>query len=184
MANSSGHNPPAAGRVFWLFGLSGAGKTTLATALAGALRAGGRQTLVLDGDILRQGLCHDLGFTDEARFENVRRVAEIARLAAEQGNVVIVALITPGAAMRKLARDIVGGGRIHLVWVDAPLAVCRQRDPKGLYRQSDAGNLPLFTGVGSPFEVPTDFDLRLRSDLHSEPELAGQLLDFCLRELG
>lgn len=167
------------GRVFWLFGLSGAGKTTLATALAGKLRKQNHPVLLLDGDALRAGLCQDLGFSDEARTENIRRVAELAKLAMEQGQLVIAAFITPRENLRRLAVEIVGRDKLDLVWVDAPLAICRQRDPKGLYQKSAAGNLPLFTGVGSVFEDSTGHDLRLRSDRHSADELTAHLEHFC-----
>lgn len=167
------------GRVCWFFGLSGSGKTTLSTRLAARLREQGRQVLLLDGDVLRSGLCQDLGFSDEARAENIRRAAEVAKLAREQGQVVLAAFITPRESLRRLAVEIIGRAHLDLVWVDAPLAVCRQRDPKGLYQRSATGNLPLFTGVGSIFEEPASPDLRLRTDQNTIEELGRQLQDFC-----
>src|SRR4051812_20398359 len=126
----------ASGRVFWFFGLSGSGKTTLTAWLDQRLREQGHSVLLLDGDELRAGLCRDLGFSDEARTENIRRAAELARLAITQGRVVLAAFIAPRGDLRRLAAEIIGPGSIDLIWVDAPLAVCRQRDPKGLYRKS------------------------------------------------
>jgi adenylyl-sulfate kinase len=173
------------GHVFWLFGLSGAGKTTLATGLEREARARGSQaTLMLDGDDLRSGLCRDLGFTDEARTENIRRAAEVARLARRQGQLVVAAFITPREELRTLAKEIIGPEHVDLVWVDAPLAVCRRRDPKGLYHRSDAGTLPLFTGMQSIFEAPLRCDLRLRTDTGSQEELGKILWKYCQERMG
>jgi adenylylsulfate kinase len=173
----------SSGHVFWFFGLSGAGKTTLATGLEQSLRQGHRPVLMLDGDVLRDGLCRDLGFTDEARTENIRRAAEIAKLAMRQGQLVLAAFITPRENLRNLAREIVGRDNLDLIWVDAPLAVCRQRDPKGLYQRSTAGTLPLFTGVGSVFEEPTECDLRIATHERTKEELVSQLNEHCLDRL-
>jgi len=152
------------GRIFWLFGYSGAGKTTLAHGLAAELRAAGRQVLVLDGDEVRAGLNRDLGFSEESRAENIRRVAEVAKLAADQGCIVIAALITPMERLRQLAADVGGRDRFDLVWVDVPLAVCQQRDAKGLYQRAASGNMPLLTGVGAPFEPAKSCALHLQTD--------------------
>ena len=165
------------GKVFWLFGLSGAGKTTLATDLLARLRREGRPVWSLDGDELRSGLCRDLGFTVEARLENIRRVAEVARLAASQGGYVVVALITPAETMRRLAVEVIGRDRVDLIWIDVPLEVCRQRDPKGLYRRAAAGDLPLMTGVGAPFEPAAACNLRLAND--DVGAMADRLWEFC-----
>ncbi len=173
----------ATGRVFWFFGLSGSGKTTLTTALARTLREQGRTVLLLDGDVLRSGLCRDLGFSDEARTENIRRAAEVARLAIMQGQVVLAAFITPREDLRRLAGEIIGPGHFDLIWVDAPLAVCRERDPKGLYRKSAAGAVPLLTGVHSTFEPPLTPHLHLATDRRTISDLGRELDDFCLRRL-
>lgn len=172
-----------AGRVFWFFGLSGSGKTTLTTALAGSLRAKGHAVLRLDGDELRSGLCKGLGFSDAARTENIRRAAEVARLAASQGQVVLMALITPREDLRQLVREIVGEGRVDFIWVDAPLAVCRQRDPKGLYRKSAAGDLPHFTGVDSAFEAPRVTGLHLNTAVDGVEKSLRELTGYCERRL-
>ena len=171
------------GRVFWFFGLSGSGKTTLTTALAQTLRTKGHSVLLLDGDELRGGLCRDLGFSDEARTENIRRAAELARLAIAQGHVVLAAFITPREDLRRLATEIIGPDCIDLIWVDAPLVVCRQRDPKGLYRKSADGSLPLLTGVHSSFEAPVAPHLHLATDCRTISDLGRELDDFCARRL-
>jgi len=173
-----------AGRVFWFFGLSGSGKTTLTTALADTLREKGHVVLRLDGDELRSGLCKGLGFSDAARTENIRRAAEVARLAAGQGQVVLMAFITPREDLRQLVREIVGEGRVDFIWVDAPLDVCRQRDPKGLYRKSAAGDLPLFTGVDSAFESPQAAGLHLRTAAGGVESSLRELAGYCERRLG
>ena len=140
--------------------------------------------MLLDGDELRAGLCRDLGFSDAARTENIRRAAELARLAMTQGQVVIAAFITPRENLRRLAKEIVGRDRLDLLWVDAPLTICRQRDPKGLYLRSAAGQLPLFTGVNSIFEDSTGHDLRVRTDRYSAAELGVELEVYCRHRLG
>lgn len=148
-------------RVLWLTGLSGAGKSTLASALQARLRQEGRAVAVLDGDAVRTGLCRGLGFSPADRRENIRRVAEVARLMREAGLVVICALISPLREDRAMARDIVGTGHFREVHVATPLAVCEERDPKGLYRNARAQSLPQFTGVSAPYEEPLAPDLRI-----------------------
>lgn len=148
-------------RVLWLTGLSGAGKSTLAAALHEQLRHAGQPVAVLDGDAVRGGLCRGLGFSPEDRRENIRRVAEVAKLMREAGLVVICALISPLREDRAMARDIVGAEHFREVHVATPLAVCEERDPKGLYRHARAQALPQFTGISAPYEEPLAPALRL-----------------------
>jgi bifunctional enzyme CysN/CysC len=145
----------------WLTGLSGAGKSTIANTLEERLHVAGRHTMLIDGDELRGGLNRDLGFSDADRAESVRRAAEVARLMVEAGLIVIVGLISPFRADRAAARARFAPGAFVEVFVDAPLAVCERRDPKGLYRRARSGQLSAFTGVDSPYEAPEAPDLRL-----------------------
>jgi len=139
---------------FWLTGLSGAGKSTVAFALERALIALGHPCFVLDGDVVRLGLCRDLGYSPADRSENIRRIAEVSRLMNDAGLVAISAFISPLRRDRERARDIVGAGRFFEVFMSTPLAVCERRDPKGMYRRARAGQIPDFTGVSAPYEAP------------------------------
>jgi adenylylsulfate kinase len=162
----------------WLTGLSGAGKSSIAGALERRLLEAGRPCYLLDGDILRAGINRDLGFGPEDRRENIRRSAEIARLINEAGIVAIAAFISPYRADRAMAREIVGPARFVEVYVDAPLAVCEARDPKGLYRRARRGEVRDFTGVSAPYEAPTAPDLALATDRRSLEQCVEEL--FCL----
>jgi len=142
------------GRVVWLTGLSGAGKSTIANLVEKRLHADGRHTYILDGDNVRHGLNRDLGFTEEDRVENIRRVAEVARLMVEAGLIVLVSFISPFRAERRLAREMMGEGEFVEVYVETPLAVAEQRDVKGLYKKARAGELKNFTGIDSAYEPP------------------------------
>ncbi|MGR6918380.1 adenylyl-sulfate kinase [[Actinomadura] parvosata] len=146
-------------RVLWLTGLPGAGKSTIANALERRLHGMGLHTYVLDGDNVRSGLNKDLGFTPEGRAENVRRVAELARILLDAGLIVIVALVSPYRADRAAARSLFAPGDFAEVWVDTPAEVCVRRDPKGLYAQAKAGRLPNMTGLGQVYEPPEHPDL-------------------------
>jgi bifunctional enzyme CysN/CysC len=143
-----------AAKVFWLTGLSGAGKSTVANALELRLHAEGYRTYILDGDNVRQGLNKDLGFTDADRVENIRRVAEVAKLMMDAGLVVITAFISPFRQEREMARELIGPENFIEVFLSAPLEVCEQRDTKGLYRKARAGLLPNLSGIGSAYEQP------------------------------
>ncbi len=158
---------------FWLTGLSGAGKSTLAQALAKALREQGSACFVLDGDLVRQGLCRDLGFTPEDRAENIRRIAEVARLMNEAGLIVITAFISPYAVDRSSARTCIGHRRFLEVHLSTALDVCEQRDPKGLYGRARCGQLPDFTGISAPYEPPGEPELSL--------DTASASLDVCVQ---
>jgi adenylyl-sulfate kinase len=161
----------------WLTGLSGAGKTTLAHELARALQTHGVRCATLDGDVLRTGLNADLGFSESDRRENIRRVAEVARLMVDAGLVVIVSLISPFRRDRERARERLGNPRFLEVFVDTPLAVCEQRDVKGLYARARRGELPEFTGIASPYEAPEQPNLHLRCDQCSPQEAVSRILD-------
>jgi adenylyl-sulfate kinase len=165
----------APGHVIWLFGLSGAGKSTLAGALAEALRARGVAVLTLDGDQLRAGLCRGLGYSEADRAENLRRAAEVARLAADSGLGVIASFITPLETNRRLVREIIGRDRLTLVHVAASLEICHQRDIKGLYARAQQGGLAQMTGISSPFEAPGGADLTLDTGIET-PALSSQKL--------
>jgi bifunctional enzyme CysN/CysC len=152
------------GRVVWLTGLSGSGKSTIADAVERDLHAQGVRTFVLDGDNVRHGLNKDLGFTAEDRAENVRRVAEVARLMVEAGTVVVVALVSPFRADRRAARDLFDPGDFVEVFVRTPVEVCAARDPKGLYAKAASGELPNLTGVGQDYEEPLSPELVVAGD--------------------
>jgi adenylylsulfate kinase len=147
--------------VVWLTGISGAGKTTLAYELARQLARQGIKTCNLDGDQLRKGLNANLSYSEADRTENVRRTAEVAKLMADNGIVPIVSLISPTHAMRTLARSILASHRFVLVYVNAPFALCEERDEKQLYKKARLGLVPHFTGIDSAYEVPHDYDIEL-----------------------
>lgn len=158
------------GRVIWLTGLSGAGKSTIANALEVLLHRAGQRTYLLDGDNVRQGLNRDLGFTDAERVENIRRVAEVAKLMMDAGLIVITAFISPFKRERAMARDLIGQGNFTEVYVNTPLEICEARDPKGLYKKARKGELPNMSGLGSPYEPPEDPDVVVdgsQSDLNA-----------------
>lgn len=143
-------------RTVWFTGLSGAGKSTLAEALRLKLLAQGRQVVVLDGDVVRKGVSNDLGFDAASRTENLRRVACIAKLLNEQGIFVICATISPLESDRDSASTIIGSDAYAEIYVSTPLAVCEQRDPKGLYRLARSGKIENFTGISAPYEEPLE----------------------------
>ena len=168
--------------VLWLTGLPGAGKSTIADRVDAELDRRGHHAYVLDGDNIRRGLNCDLGFTDSDRVENIRRVAEVARLMVDAGLIVIVAFISPFASGREMARSLVGEHPFYEVFVDAPLEVTEARDPKGLYRRARAGELPNFTGIDSPYEPPEAPDLHLDTVTLSPAGAAGQVIALLERE--
>ena len=152
-----------AGKVLWFTGLSGSGKSTIANALEVELHGRGLHTYILDGDNIRQGLNRDLGFTDTDRVENIRRIAEVAKLMMDAGLIVMTSFISPFRRERDLARELIGTDNFIEVFVDTPLAVCEQRDVKGLYRKARQGKIPNMTGVNSPYEAPLAADITLRT---------------------
>ncbi|MFM5336312.1 adenylyl-sulfate kinase [Aeromonas enteropelogenes] len=162
--------------VIWFTGLSGAGKSTLAGALEQALAAAGKHTYLLDGDNVRHGLCGDLGFDDAARQENIRRVGEVAKLMVDAGLIVLTAFISPFRAERQLVRNLVGEGEFVEVFVDAPLSVCEERDPKGLYKKARAGEIRNFTGIDSAYEAPEQPEIHLLNAGKPVEALVDELL--------
>lgn len=167
-------------RAIWLFGLSGAGKTTLAQALEWDLAQAGHATAMLDGDQVRAGLNRGLGFSDADRTENLRRVAEVARLHVHSGLVVICSFITPLRAQRAMVRDIVGAEDLIDVYIEASFGTCARRDPKGLYQRASANQIAQFTGRDSAFEPPAPGECRLILNTENEPVEASarRLRDF------
>lgn len=171
------------GGVLWFTGLSGSGKSTLATALEQALFERDCQVFVLDGDNLRHGLNGDLGFSDADRQENIRRVTEVAGAFVDAGMVVVTAFISPFRADREAAKRSLGAG-FHEVFVDASLAVCERRDPKGLYRKARAGEIAEFTGISSPYETPDSPALRLDTGAAGVEDCVGELVAYAERAFG
>ncbi len=161
--------------IVWFTGLSGSGKSTVANLVEKKLAAEGRHAYILDGDNVRHGLNKDLGFTEEARVENIRRVAEVARLMADAGLIVLVSFISPFRNERRLAREIAGDVQFAEVFVDTPLAVCEARDPKGLYARARRGEIKNFTGIDSPFEAPEHPEIVLHGAIESPADMAEQL---------
>ncbi|MEC4256613.1 adenylyl-sulfate kinase [Escherichia coli] len=164
------------GVVLWFTGLSGSGKSTVAGALEQALHRIGVSTYLLDGDNVRHGLCRDLGFSDDDRKENIRRVGEVAKLMVDAGLVVLTAFISPHRAERQMVRDLLDKGQFVEVFVDTPLSVCESRDPKGLYKKARAGELRNFTGIDSVYEAPEQPEIQLDGE-QLVTKLAAQLLD-------
>ena len=159
----------------WMSGLSGAGKSTLANAVETAMHAMGRHTMLLDGDNVRLGLNNDLGFNEDDRAENIRRVAEVSKLMNDAGLIVLTAFISPYQEDRKLARKIIGKDAFFEVFVDTPIEVCESRDVKGLYKKARSGEIAEFTGVSSPFERPDNPDFTIDMS-EGSPEDAAALL--------
>ena len=163
-------------KVLWFTGLSGSGKSTIANEVERRLHAAGQHTYLLDGDNVRHGLNRDLGFTDADRVENIRRVAEVAKLMADAGLIVLVSFISPYESERRMARELFPEGEFFEVFVDTPLAECERRDVKGLYAKARAGLIPNFTGISAPYEVPRSPELHLETQGRSTAELAQRVL--------
>ena len=169
--------------VIWFTGLSASGKSTIAGALEQILTVQGYHTYLLDGDNVRHGLCRDLGFSDDDRQENIRRVGEVAKLMADAGLITLAAFISPFRADRRIVREILPEGHFVEVFVDADLSVCRERDPKGLYAKANRGEIKQFTGIDSPYEIPEQAEVHIKAGEVSVAQAVNQLLAY-LHEIG
>ena len=163
--------------MLWFTGLSGSGKSTIARTVEQKLHARGCHTYMLDGDNVRHGLNRDLGFTDVDRVENIRRIGEVAKLMVDAGLIVLCAFISPFRAERQTVRDLLPDGEFLEIFVDAPLAECIRRDPKGLYAKARAGQIRNFTGFDSPYEPPEHAELVLRTAAREPGELARVVVE-------
>lgn len=162
--------------ILWFTGLSGAGKSTLAHAVEERLYQLGCRTFVLDGDNVRHGLCGDLGFTDQDRQENIRRIAELAKLMLEAGTITLTAFISPFRAERNLARKLVPHGDFIEIYCSCDLLICEERDVKGLYKKARQGEIQNFTGISSPYEAPEKPELKVDTGNYSLEECVEQVL--------
>lgn len=171
-ANSLGQKPVT----LWFTGLSGSGKSTLANALEKSLCAAGKHTMLLDGDNIRMGLNKDLGFTEEDRIENIRRIAEVSKLMNEGGLIVLTAFISPYRRDRQNARTIIGDDNFIEIYVSTPLAECEKRDIKGLYKKARDGEIPNFTGIFSPYEEPENADVVIDTSKYSMEDAVTLIL--------
>ncbi|MEQ8712920.1 MAG: adenylyl-sulfate kinase [Cyclobacteriaceae bacterium] len=169
--------------LIWLTGLSGSGKSTIANALEKRLFSDGYQTYILDGDNIRSGLNKDLGFDDNGRVENIRRIGEVARLFVDAGTVVITAFISPFEKERELVREIVGADNYFQIFVDCPLEECEKRDVKGLYKKARKGEIKNFTGIDSPFERPIHPDLIVNTVTSSLDDCVDQIFDQVIKRI-
>jgi len=169
--------------VLWLTGLSGSGKSAIANVLEKKLNALDKHTYLLDGDNVRHGLTKDLGFTEADRVENIRRIAEVAKLMVDAGLIVITAFISPFGAERRMARSLVEDGEFFEIFIDTPLNVAEERDPKGLYKKARRGELKNFTGIDSPYEAPDAPEIRIDTTT-LDPEQAANLVIRKLTEAG
>ena len=167
-------------KVIWMTGLSGAGKTTIAKHLDEELYKSGFVAQILDGDNIRSGINNNLTFSEEDRYENIRRIAEVSKLFINCGIIIINSFISPTEKIRQMAMNIIGKENFIEVYVNAPIEVCEKRDTKGLYAKARRGEIKNFTGIDSPFEIPEDTDIEIRTDLHSIEDSVKQILDYIL----
>jgi adenylylsulfate kinase len=170
-------------KVIWMTGFSGSGKTTIAIALEQKLKAKGFLTQILDGDNVRTGINNNLGFSDEDRVENIRRIAEVSKLFLNCGVITINCFVSPTIAIRKQAKDIIGADDFIEVFINTPFEVCEQRDVKGLYKKARAGEIIDFTGIDAPFEAPTNPAVDVKTADVSIEDSANQILEYILPEI-
>lgn len=164
--------------VLWFTGLSGSGKSTVANAVELKLLQRGKHTYLLDGDNVRHGLNKDLGFSDEARVENIRRIGEVAKLFVDSGQIVITAFISPFIEEREQVRNLLPEGQFLEVFIDTPLEVCESRDPKGLYKKARAGEIKNFTGIDSDYQAPKNPEIHVKTAEHELEACAEQVVDY------
>ncbi len=164
--------------ILWFTGLSGSGKSTLSNAVEAYLHQQGARTFVLDGDNIRQGLCNDLGFSDESRKENIRRIGEVSKLMMDAGVITLTAFISPFRRDRRIVRDITNEGDFIEILCNANLEVCEKRDPKGLYKKARAGEIKDFTGISSPYEVPEHPEIIVETGTQTVEESVAQVIDY------
>ncbi|MDQ7049173.1 MAG: adenylyl-sulfate kinase [Enterobacterales bacterium] len=164
--------------VLWFTGLSGSGKSTIANLLEQQLQGQAKHSYLLDGDNIRHGLCGDLGFSDRDRVENIRRISELCKLFVDAGEIVLAAFISPFRTDRAFARSLLGNQEFIEVFVDAPLAVCEERDPKGLYKKARRGEIHKFTGIDSDYQAPSDPEIRIDTASNDPQACVAQILDF------
>ena len=169
--------------ILWFTGLSGSGKSTIANRVEEMLFEEGRHTYLLDGDNIRSGLNRDLGFGKADRVENIRRIAEVAKLFVDSGTIVLTAFISPYRSERESVREGVEDGEFIEIFVDTPLEICESRDPKGLYKKARAGEIPDFTGIDSDYEAPVDAEIVLKTAQMSIDESAREVIEY-LKERG
>lgn len=164
--------------LLWFTGLSGSGKSTIANAVDAKLFAKGQHTYLLDGDNVRHGLNGDLSFSDEDRIENIRRISEVAKLFVDSGLIVSTAFISPFASDRQMAREKLSDGEFIEVFIDTPIDICEQRDPKGLYKKARAGEIKQFTGIDSDYDVPSSPEIHVKTAELSIEQCADQIIAY------
>lgn len=168
--------------ILWFTGLSGSGKSTIANATEELLYQMGGKTYLLDGDNIRHGLNKDLGFSDEARIENIRRIGEVARLFVDSGTLVLSAFISPFRSEREMVRNLVENDEFIEIFVDTPIDVCESRDPKGLYEKARKGEIKNFTGIDSAYEPPLNPEIRIDTKNHSVETCAKQIIEYLIQK--
>lgn len=169
--------------VLWFTGLSGSGKSTIAIALERSLFSRGFVAQVLDGDNIRDGINSNLGFSLEDRRENIRRIAEVAKLYVQSGLVTICSFISPTREIRQMAREVIGEEDFYEIFIDTPIEICEQRDVKGLYKKARAGEIKGFTGIDSPYEAPAEPDLLIKTANQAPEQSLEEVLEFVLEKI-